>query len=326
MKVLVLGGTSFIGPHIVRKLQSAGHDVTIFNRGKTPHDLTDVTELVGDRHGPDVSALEGLSFDATIDVSGYFPRAINVVLDALEDPGFFAYVSTLSVYADFSKSDQDESAPLATIDDPTVEEITGETYGALKVLCEQVVEARCPEHAHLRLGLVVGPGDVTDRFTYWPVRVSRGGTMIAPGSPDDAMQFVDVRDVADFALHVIENRVQGTFNMVTSSGSVTVGKLLETCERVTNAKPDYVWLLPADLKEHELTPWVDLPAWLPNEGETAGFARFDTTNAQANGFKTRTLETTVQDIWDWWNARPTENQELSRGLKAMQEAEIIAAH
>lgn len=325
MRVLVVGGTNFIGPHVVQALLAAGHDVTVFNRGKTDAELpADVTRLTGDRVQGDLAALAGAKFDATIDMCAYFPRAVDAVLDALADPGFYCFISTISVYASFSDLGQDESAPVHVLDDPETEEVTGETYGGLKVLCEQVVERRTSACAILRLGLVVGPGDVTDRFSYWPVRTAAGGTMLAPGSPDDAMQWIDARDVAAFAVRTVEEKICGTFNLVTTPGEHTLGEVIDIAQRVSGADTDVVWLSAEQLEEHELKPWVDFPAWLPPDGDDAGFAAFDNSRALAAGLRPSSTEFTVKSLLDWWGIQDVERRQLRTGLDRGREAEIIA--
>ncbi len=263
MRILILGGTQFIGPHVVQALQAAGHDLTIFNRGKTADSLEGVSRLRGDRLEDDVEALRGLSFDATVDLCGYVPRAVNVIFEALADPGFYCFVSTISVYANFGESDQDESSALATLEDESAEEITGETYGGLKVLCEKVVQERAVEHALLRLGLVVGAGDVTDRLTYWMVKASEQESLLVPDSPQAALQWIDVRDVAAFVCRVVESKTTGIFNLTTPARSLNFAALFAAVASVSGNHPTLHWISVEKVEEWELSPWVDFPAWLP---------------------------------------------------------------
>ncbi|MFN3202061.1 MAG: NAD-dependent epimerase/dehydratase family protein [Bradymonadia bacterium] len=325
MQILVLGGTRFIGPHVVEALQVSGHHVTVFNRGQTPDALQGVSHLRGDRVSGEVSALQGLSFDATIDMSAYFPRAVNQVLEVLADPGFYCLVSSISAYASMAAPDQDESAPLATVSDPATEDPTGGDYGGLKVLCEQALSATSHRHAIVRPGLVVGPGDHTDRFTYWPVRASEGGPLLAPGSPDDPVQWVDARDFAAFVRLLVESGTSGMFNVVTPPRTLTMGGLMSAISTVLGRPLDLTWLPAGRLGEFGLQPWADLPAWLPPEGDYAGAGTFSTAVAQAAGLVTRPLEETVADVLGWWRGLPEARRRLRTGLSREQMNEVLTA-
>ena len=218
MRLLVLGGTKFLGRAIVEEALARGHEVTTFTRGVTnPELFPEAERLRGDRDG-DLSALEGRAWDAVIDTSGYVPRIVRASAEALRDSGFYVFVSSISVYAELPPG-YDEASPVEELEDPETEDVRAH-YGALKAACERVVDDVFGERAaNLRFGLIVGPHDPTDRFTYWPDRVARGGEMLAPGAPDRAWQFVDVRDGAAFALDVAGRRLPGRFNVTNSSRS-----------------------------------------------------------------------------------------------------------
>lgn len=225
MRILVLGGTGFLGPHFVAAARAQGHQLTLFNRGRSNpgrfagEEFADIEQLRGDRKS-DLSALEGdRQWDAVLDTSAYIPADVTRSARLLAPRvGQYLMVSTISVYAASDTPGQDEDAPLATLADPTVTEVTGETYGGLKALCERAAEAELPGRTTIvRPGLIVGPGDTTDRLTYWPARADRGGEILAPGTPDDPTQFIDVRDLADFLLLALERRHTGIFNAGTPS-------------------------------------------------------------------------------------------------------------
>ncbi len=216
--------------------------MTLFNRGKTnPELFPDLEKLRGDRDG-ELGALVGRAWDAVIDTSGYVPRHVRLSAELLAPSvAHYLFISTISVYRDYSTIGMDETAPIATLADPTTEQVTGETYGALKALCEKAAEDAMPGRTTvIRPGLIVGPEDRTDRFTYWPVRVERGGEVLSPGTPADPIQFIDVRDLAEFIVVCLENKVLGTFNADAPAGALSMGKLLETCREVSGsgARPD----------------------------------------------------------------------------------------
>jgi len=220
LKILILGGTGFLGPHIVQYADARGHAITLFNRGKTnSHLFKGHEKLVGDRDplkGDGLGALAGRDWDAVIDTSSYFPRITSASCELLKDHvGFYALVSSISVYKDTATVGMDEKSPVGTLEDETVEEITGGSYGPLKALCEKAAEGEMPGRvAVIRPGLIVGPRDNSDRFTYWPVRVERGGEVLAPGKPSDAAQWIDARDLARFCVKSVEDRLAVVFNAV----------------------------------------------------------------------------------------------------------------
>ncbi len=324
MKLLILGGTRFLGRHLVDSALARGHEVTLFNRGKSnPGLFPQVRTIHGDRE-KDLDQLAGQRWDAVIDTCGYFPRIVHLSVDALkESVGQYVFISSISVYADFSKIGIQENDALGTLSDETIEEITNESYGPLKVLCEQAVQDVFGVQAVIvRPGLIVGPHDPTDRFTYWPVRAARGGDVLAPDRPDVLTQIIDVRDLSDFIIKLVEEKGSGVFNTTGPDYPLTLGKMLETCKQVSKSDADFKWASVEFLAQHNVAPWIELPAWLPEVGEDAGFAHVNVSKAIAVGLTFRPLEETVRDTLDWAMTRPPEH-EWRAGLKPEREQELL---
>jgi 2'-hydroxyisoflavone reductase len=330
-KVLILGGTGFIGPHFVKALTDGGHTLTLFNRGKSdPQVDPGIEQLLGDRNGQ-IDALKGRDWDAVIDNSAYTPKQVKLTSDLLKGQvKQYILISSVAAYADFAKAGIDESYRLATLEDPTVEEVNGKTYGGLKVLCEKVVEDTFGQQATIiRPTYIAGPGDYTDRFTYWPVRVAKGGEMVAPGSPGDPYQFIDVRDVADFMRTCVEKRLTGRFNICNPPRSVTIGSLLETSKRVTGSDAKFVWASSEFIEAQQLISQdifapSPFPLWHSPASGAAGMALVSPARAVKNGLKFRPLETTIRDTLAWQKTRPAEQQTLRNGLTPEKEAELLA--
>ncbi|HEY7560799.1 MAG TPA: SDR family oxidoreductase [Gaiellaceae bacterium] len=318
MKLLVLGGTKFLGRAAVETALSKGHEVTLFNRGQTNPDLfPEVEKLRGDRTG-DLSALSNGTWDAVVDTSAYVPQQARSAGEALADAaGYYLFVSSLSAYADPS-GPLDETSPLAELekghpDDRLLEDFGN--YGALKVLCERAaVDGFGGPAAVVRPGLIVGPHDPTGRFTYWPHRVARGGEVLAPGLADDQVQFIDVRDLGDWIVHLCEQRVEGPFNA--ANRGVTWRALLDTCREVTGSDADFVWVDPEFLVEKEVGEWMEVPMWLHEE---VGLHSTDVSRAVDSGLTFRPLDETIRGALD--QAETTKQA----GLDAAREAELIAA-
>jgi len=324
LDILILGGTGFIGPHMVREALRRGHSVTLFNRGRTNNALfPDLETIKGDRDNG-LDGLKGRTWDAVIDNSGYVPRHVHDSARLLApNVGRYLYISTLSVYASFEERN-DENSPLATIADETIEEVTGETYGALKALCEQraAAELDSDHFTVLRPSYICGPGDHTDRFSYWPIRTRKGGEMLWPGKPDDNVQIVDVRDLANFTVNCLDHEISGTYNAVNPLGSCTMGELLEDCLAITKAGTTPVWIDEAFLTELGLTPGGDFPVW-HGAMSAAGFVA---DRALRAGFEHRPERETARDLLTWWDTLPEERRAKPRaGLSAEKEAEVVAA-
>jgi 2'-hydroxyisoflavone reductase len=293
MRILILGGTQFLGRHTVDIALARGHEVTMFNRGQTrPELFPDAEKLRGDRDG-DLGALAGRSFDAVVDTSGYVPRIVRETIEALGDVGHYTFVSSISVYADLA-TPPTESSPVAELKEPTEE--WREAYGELKADCEDVVRERFPDAFIPRPGLIVGPWDPTGRFTYWPQRLAAGGRVLAPAPHDADAQVIDVRDLAGWIVRAAEDRLAGTYNAV--DRPVSRATLIETCRDVAETDAELVWVDPEFLSEHEVDEWMELPLWLASP-EYAGMLSVDPSRAFAAGLETRPLEETARDTLAW---------------------------
>ena len=328
MRLLIIGGTRFLGRHLVEAALGHNHEVTLFNRGKSNPDLfPQVNTILGDRE-TDVEKLQlaGRNWDTVIDVVGYFPRIVRLSAEVLQEKlGRYVFISSISVYSNFRKVGIDESDPVGKIDDETTEEITEETYGPLKALCEAAVGDIYGERALIiRPGLIVGPHDPTDRFTYWPVRVARGGDVLAPQKPDALIQIIDVRDLSAFVLKLIEQDASGIYNATGPDYELTIGKLLDVSKQLTGSNANIHWASVDFLNQHDVHAWSDMPTWIPDDQEGVGFARVDVSKAIAAGLKFRPLEQTVRDVLAWAQARPA-NHEWRTGLTAAREADVLAA-
>lgn len=315
MKLLLIGGTRFLGRHLVDAARARGHELTLFNRGQHADVFPDLEQLHGDRDGG-LAILQGRNWDAVIDTCGYFPRIVRASATALADAvERYVFISTISVYADFSKPGLDENAPVATLQDESVEEITAETYGALKALCEQAVERALPERALIiRPGLIVGPYDMTDRFTYWPYRVAPGGEILAPGELDQQVQFIDVRDLAEWTVRMTERRATGTYNATGPDDRLSMGQFLATCRTTTGSNADFVWVNEPFLEEHK----IELPLWAPTQ--EAGVWAVNCRRAIDAGLTFRPLPQTIRDTLAWKNGA-----ELHAGLTRAREQELLQA-
>ncbi|MBI3153042.1 MAG: SDR family oxidoreductase [Chloroflexi bacterium] len=337
MKILIIGGTRFLGRHLVSSARARGHQVTLFNRGMTnPELFRNVEKIQGDRekdldqlsgdglskeHRNDASASKR-QWDAVIDTCGYFPRIVRMSAEALKDKvEQYVFISSISAYADFKKIGINESDPLGKIEDETMEEITGESYGPLKALCEKTVQDVFGINSLIiRPGLIVGPHDPTDRFTYWPVRIARGGDVLAPDSPNALTQIIDVRDLSDFMIKLIEQNVSGVFNV--TGEPLLLGTLFETCKQISGSDANFKWASVEFLNENNVAPWSDMPAWLPDTDEEKGFARVDVSKAMHAGLVISPLAETVKDTLTWASELPSEH-EWKAGLTSEREAELL---
>lgn len=328
LKILILGGTGYIGPHMVREALRRGHEVTLFNRGRRASDLfPDLETRIGDRDGQ-LDSLQGGQWDAVVDNSGYVPRHVRDSASLLQPAApYYLFISSISAYANFDV-ELDEDSPLATIEDETVEEITGETYGALKVLCEKAVSEvygndNC---AILRPTYICGPGDTTDRFSYWPIRVSRGGEMLLPESPDSPLQIIDVRDLASFVVDCVEQRISGVYNTVTPKGEYTLGKAIADSQAVAGTQVDPIWMDLNFIAEHQLVEKGEIPTWAPSDSGESKWALVSGARAAAAGMETRPIRETIRGILDWWPTLPEERRSKMRaGMSPEREAELIVA-
>lgn len=325
MQLLILGGTVFLGRALVDAALAAGHEVTLFNRGKSNPGLYPAVEtLIGDRDGG-LDVLAGRRWDVVVDTCGYVPRLVRDAAVRLADVvDLYVFISSQSVYADASVVDQDETAAVGTLDDESVEEITGETYGPLKALCERAAtEAMHGRCLNVRSGLLVGPHDPSDRFTYWPVRVAHGGEVLAPVTPDLPVQLIDVRDMADWILRAAASGLAGTYNVTGLEPAVTLGDVLETARVVSGSDARFTWLSEAFLNAHEVAFWTELPLVIPGEAY-AGFSTFNIDRALATGLTFRPLVETVRDTLAWAAERPSDRR-WRAGLAPEREGELLAA-
>lgn len=325
--LLVLGGTGFLGPHVVEAAVARGFTVTLFNRGKTnPHLFPELEKLQGDRDG-DLAALEGRRFRAVIDTSGYVPRIVRASAELLApNVGQYVFVSSVSAYADYTKLGLDETHPSATLEDPTTEDVKA-AYGGLKAACEATVEAALPGRTtNVRPGLIVGPGDPTDRFTYWPARVDEGGEVLAPGSPDDPIQVIDVRDLAAWMVGAIDDVHTGLFNLVGPFPPLTMGGLLAACQEHAAKPSTPVWAAKEFLAAQEVQAWSHMPVWVPpGEPGFEGFAQISAQRAIATGLQTRPISDTVRDTLAWWRQQPEDRRaQLRAGISREREQGLIA--
>lgn len=324
MNILIIGGTRFLGRHLVDSATRRGHTLTLFNRGQSNPGLYPELETIPGDRAADLHKLAGRSWDAVIDTCGYLPRIVSRSAEALKDRvGRYVFISSISVYSDISQIGITENSPLGTLPDESVEEITGETYGPLKVLCEKAVTGVYNERALIiRPGLIVGPHDPTDRFTYWPVRVARGGAILAPESPEVPVQVIDGRDLAEFTLHLIEQQASGAYNATGPAQPIPFGEMLKACKQASNSNATFHWASLEFLEQNQVAPWSDLPVWIPNTPENAGFSRVSIQKALSAGLVFRPIEETIRDTLAWAATRPQEHA-WRAGLPENRETELL---
>jgi len=337
MRILILGGTGFTGPFQVQYALSRGHKVTVFNRGKThPGELPrEAEQLLGDRNGQ-LDALKGRKWDVVVDIPTTLPVWVRDAAQILKgNVDRYVFISTISVYSDNSKPGMDESGPLARYEGADAMKETQETlrasrfglYGPLKVLSEQEAEKWFPGKALIiRPGLIVGPGDESDRFTYWPVRIDRGGEILAPGKPSDAVQFIDARDLAEWTIRMVEQGTTGTFNATGPKSKLTMGEMLEGIKKATKTESRFTWADADFLAAQKVRPWSDMPVWVPPRGDSAGFAEISIKKALDKGLTFRAIPDTARATLDWFRKQAPERQaKLKAGLTPEREAEVLAA-
>jgi len=335
LRILILGGTGFIGPHQVRYALARGHKVTLFNRGRQKQAWPGpVEELIGDRNTGELSALEGRRWDVAIDNPTTLPFWVRDAGAALHGKvGHYIFISTISVYAANDKP-ADETAPvLAYIGADAMAETgkslaasDGGLYGPLKAVSEGESRRRFAGMTTIvRPGLIVGPDDPTDRFTYWPVRLARGGEVLSPGDGADPVQFVDARDLAEWTVRIAEQRTFGVFNAIGPRSSLDMRGMLGGIGAAIGADARLTWVDVDFLEKEKVSPWSDLPVWVPARGESAGFARRDNRRALAVGLTFRPLATTAADTLAWFKRQPADRQTTLRaGLTAARESELLA--
>ncbi|MFY9342617.1 MAG: NAD-dependent epimerase/dehydratase family protein [Planctomycetota bacterium] len=332
-KILILGGTGFLGPHQVRCALARGHQVTVFNRGRSGAGMfgKDVEELVGDRAG-DLTALKGRTWDAVIDESASqssAPEWVKRSAEAVKDSAAqYLFVSTRSVYADTSRVPMTADAPVLTRENSPVAEGRALPYGHAKAYAEKAAHEILPGRVTVvRPGLIIGPGDDTDRFTYWPVRVARGGEVLAPGDGSDHVQNIDVRDLAEFGITLVEKATFGVFNAVGPQGGQPFRQFLAGIAKGVGSAATFTWVDADFLAAQGLRPYSrELPAFQVMRGKTAGFARFDLTKEIAAGLTFRPTDVSAKETLAWWQTLPKERQQAPKaGLPAEREQAVLAA-
>lgn len=332
LSILILGGTGLIGPKLTEAALARGYKVAFFNRGKTrPELFPEVEKIIGNRDpsvGEGVKALQGRSFDVVFDDSGQYPGDVKASAEALApNIGHYVYVSSISCYKDNSKENADETAECAVLADPTVHTMGTryENYGGLKALCEQAAEKACPgKTTVVRPGYIVGPGDYSDRYTYWPLRVEKGGEVLAPGAPTDPIQIIDVRDLAEWMLLLAENKTFGVFNACGPEKRLTMGEVLESAKRVTKSDATFTWVDGKFLAENGENGEGSLPIWAPYDGEMKGFHTWSNARAVKAGLKFRDIDVICADTLKWFHSLPAERQQkLRAGISAEQEKAIL---
>ena len=336
MKLLIIGGTRFIGRYLVTAALGRDHEITLFNRG-TRSSEQNVETIRGDRH-TEIGKLRGRRWDAVIDTCGMLPRAVRATAEVLAGSvSHYTFISTQNVYADVSAPGVTEASPLATLTSEQLDEAYaidtsgepsyGKLYGGLKALCEQAAEEVMPNRVlNIRPGLIVGPYDYTDRFTYWVARVARGGEVLAPGRPDRFVQFIDVRDLAEWIVTMIERNETGAYNAHSLPGRLTMGNLLDECRAVSRSNASFTWAGEDFLLKHEVAAWTDMPLWLPEEAapHLKGFMFVNCDKAVNAGLKFRSLNDTVSATLAWYEQdRSSRSEKLKAGLDPAREEALL---
>jgi 2'-hydroxyisoflavone reductase len=328
LRVLILGGTNFLGPHQVRVLLERGHQVSIFTRGQRepvmfPALFERVEHLVGDRNG-DLKALEGRTWDAVIDNSGQQVKWAQESAALLRSSGLYLFVSSTGVFYPYLTTDIREDGPVLLADHPPREQ---PTYGVMKALSERAVRDVFGDRAILvRPGYIVGPGDSSDRFPYWPQRIHRGGTVLVPGKPDDPVQLIDVRDLTEWMIRLIETKTGGTFNAVGPLAPLTMAEFVYGARAAVAAPVSWVWVDDYDFLEANRLRYA-IP-WILPRGDELGSLRINHDRAVAAGLTYRPLAVTVRDTIEWWysDAVTEERRKNARfAIPPQREAEILEA-
>ena len=343
LRILILGGTGFLGPACTESALARGHTVTHFNSGRTEdrrreagrpsvvpagveqlHGNRDPNKTADDRRNEGksdapkdsnspkgLSQLEGKKWDGVIDTSGFFPRIVKVSAELLApNVKQYVFISTISVYKSTNVPNFDETAPLATLEDPTTEQMGKDfaNYGGGKALCEKAAETAMPGRvANIRPGFIVGPRDTSGRFIYWPVRASLGGVMLVPGSPADPIQIIDVRDLADWVIHCLENNIVGVYNATGPAKELSMKSMVEGTRKGVGSDVSFTWVDNDFLTTHGVKDG-QLPLYAPPTGDTAGFHRCNISRALAKGLKFRPIADTAKATFDWYKSLPADIQ------------------
>jgi len=329
MKLLIIGGTRFVGPYFIEDALARGHQVTVFTRGMQKRDLPSQVERLYGNRDVDLTPLKGRAWDAVIDTCGYVPRVVQMSAELLRDRvEHYTFISSNGVYEHPIAPGSDETAPVQTIADETTENVA-EHYGALKVLCERMIESYFPGRAfHVRAGLVIGPNDFTDRFSYWTRRIAEGGEVLAPGHLDNPVQFIDARDLAEWMLRMVEARAAGVYSATGPEYRLTLGDILNRIRTTLGSDARFTWVGDDLLLRHDIVPYQEMPLWLP--GETNNLHTLNISKVIESGLTFRPLEVTIRDThaWDMGRSDAERVGTLSGGraqtaLTRTKEAELL---
>lgn len=335
MKLLILGGSRFVGHHLVAAALANNHEVTLFNRGRHSVEFSDVETIQGDRHH-DLAKLKGRTWDAVVDTSGMLPRAVRTAAEILRDSvERYVFISSQNAYASVSSPGVNESSPLTNLTPEQLDEANaidtsgepsyGKLYGGLKALCEQAAEDVMPNRVlNIRPGLIVGPDDYTDRFTYWVLRVARGGEVLAPDNPDRFVQFIDVRDLAEWLVSMIERKETGAYNAHGLPATITMKNVLDECKSASGSDAVFTWVPESFLLQENVVSWSEMPLWLPVEAapHLKGFMFVSCDKAVASGLRFRPLERTIGDTLQWAQSA-LRNRELKAGIDSDREQALL---
>jgi len=332
LSILFLGGTGFLGPHTVNHAIRRGHKVTLFNRGRSKEGLFPNLEAIIGNRDPKIddglNALKDRKWDCVIDTSGYVPRIVDASSKLLADHCHqYLFISSISVYSEFTKVGLNEKSVVGTLDDPTVESITGESYGPLKAYCELAAEKNFKDRTTvIRPGLIVGPRDRTDRYTYWPVRIAKGGEVLAPGDGKDYVQYIDVRDLGAFIIHCLERQNMGIYNATSAMSGESTLDMLNFCKNGAASDASFTWADADFLANHDIQPWSGMPVWVPRQGELGGLSQINTEKAIKQGLTIRPRKQTVQDTLTWFGKQSSARRKTLRaGISAKKESEVLSA-
>ena len=326
MDVLIIGGKKFLGRALVDALKQNNHNITLFNRGKTnPELFPEIEVIVGDRDG-EIENLGDRKWDVVIDTCGYVPRVVNQSVSHLQDNvNQYVFISSISVYQESKILNRDEDAKVIQLEDKETEDIMGhpDNYGGLKFLCEEAVRSKFDNNLIIRAGLIVGPFDPTNRFTYWPVRIRKGGDVLIPSDNEYPVQIIDVRDLSEFIVKQIESKVNGTFNLTGPKDPHKLIDIFNKASDVGNSSPNFVPIENEILLRKEVTPWMELPLWIPSE---AGRGLMYVSNQKAldKGLTFRSLDQTMKDTLSWYDEIDGDDQEWNAGLASTKEKTILS--
>lgn len=337
MKILIIGGTKFLGRHLIGAALQKGYEITLFNRGRNYADkmIFGVEQIRGDRNS-DLEKLSGRNWDAAIDTCGYLPQSVKKSAEFLADKvNRYVFISSGSVYDDLSEPNYDETTRTAKLDDRQQKEVEkinrngelngqtlGANYGALKVLCEEAAEAAMPNRVlSVRAGMIVGAFDWTDRFAYWVMRAAEGGDVLAPGKPENFVQLIDARDLSEWIIKMIEEKENGIYNAAGKPFALDFGKMLDAIKNAVGSDARFIWADENFLTENTVAPWSEMPFYLPESDENPpNFLTMNVSKALQKGLRFRPLRDTILEVWNW---RKTQNFEMNAGISAGREKELL---